>query len=453
MASSKYADEGTIAHILAALCLTEEYDAAAYVGRLLESSDYEHAKLSPSGAKRWMTCPGSHALIAAQAGEFQERSFSMEVTEDMAEHVQVYVDMVRDRVEQRKLEGAIEVILLVEQSLPIGPITGEEDATGTGDVVIVSVWEDGHAELDLIDLKFGRGVEVQVEGNEQLQMYGCGALANLDLLYNFTRARLTVHQPRVKREPSDWEIDIQVLRDFEEKARADAQRVHAAVTYFKEWGEMHDKYMKAGSHCRSTFCEMRATCKTAAQAVIDEVGADFEVIVEEGSVGVPEVVAQMKEHGSQFDGAALGLKMAAVDWIEDWCKAVRAEVERRLLAGQEVDGFKLVQGKRGARAWANEADAEATLKSMRIKHDQMYNYSLISPTAAEKLAPKFGKDGKPVPDQPDTVIKPKQWAKLKELITQSDGKPSVAPVSDKRPALVITPAEDDFEPIEDDLAG
>lgn len=451
MASSKYADEGTIAHILAALCLTEEYDAAAYVGRLLDSADYEHAKLSPSGAKRWMTCPGSHALIAAQAGEFEERSFSLEVTEDMAEHVQVYVDMVRDRMEQRRLEGAVEVILLVEQSLPIGHITGEEDATGTGDVVIVSVWEDGHAELDLIDLKFGRGVEVQVEGNEQLQMYGCGALANLDLLYNFTRARLTVHQPRVKREPSDWEIDIQVLRDFEEKAKADAQRVHTAVVYFKEWGEMHDKYMKAGSHCRSTFCEMRANCKTAAQAVVDEVGADFEVITDDSPAGVE----QLKDdtNPAQHDGATLGAKMAAVDWIEDWCKAVRAEAERRLLAGQPVDGFKLVQGKRGARAWANEADAEATLKSMRIKHDQMYNYSLISPTAAENLAPKYGKDGKPIADQPETVIKPKQWTKLKEMITQSDGKPSVAPESDKRPALVITPAEDDFEELEDDLAG
>jgi len=74
------------------------------------------------------------------------------------------------------------------------------------------------------------------------------------------------------------------------------------------------------------------------------------------------------------------------------------------------------------------------LKSMRLKHDQMYDYSVISPTAAEKLA-KAGEIG------------PRQWPKLQSLITRSDGKPSVAPESDKRPALVVTPSADDFDDV------
>jgi hypothetical protein len=77
--------------------------------------------------------------------------------------------------------------------------------------------------------------------------------------------------------------------------------------------------------------------------------------------------------------------MANADMIENWVKAVRAEVERRLLAGTPVRGYKLVQGKRGNRMWANPEDAEAALKSMRVKHDQMYDYKLASPTSIEKL--------------------------------------------------------------------
>lgn len=429
--SSKYADEGTIAHILAALCLTEGNDAAAYVGRLLESADYEHAKLSPSGAKRWMTCWGSHALSQANAPAFEPRSFSMEVTEQMAADVQIYVDMVRARVEQRQLEGAVEVTLLVEQSLPIGHITGEDGATGTGDVVIVSVWADGTAMLDLIDLKFGRGVEVQVVENEQLQMYGCGALANLDLLYDFKRACLTVHQPRVNREPSDWEIDIEVLREFEQHAAKQAKTVHLAVQFFDNWKDGPDySYLQAGDHCRKTFCDQQATCPKLAERVIVEVGDDFENLVEASKDSIVDQIAALPDD-------QLGVKMQAVDMVEGWCKAVRAETERRLLAGGSVAGFKLVQGKRGARAWVNEGEAEATFKSMRLKQDEMYDFKLISPTTAEKLLK-------------DT---PKRWNRITPLISQSEGKPSVAPESDKRPALVITPVADDFEEVADDLAG
>lgn len=440
---SKYADEGTIAHILAAMCLTEGTDAAAYVGRLLESEDYEHAKLSPSSAKRWITCPGSHALIQANAPDFEPRYFTMEVTEDMAEHVQVYVDMVRERVEARKLAGAESVELLVEQSLPTDHLTGEENATGTGDVVIVSVWADGTAMLDLIDLKFGKGVEVEVEGNDQLLMYGSGALRNLELLYDFTRACLTVHQPRIKHEPSDWEIDISVLREFEARAIEGAKTVHVAMKFFDNWRNGPDySYLVPGNHCNSTFCDARAVCPKLRDEVVATVWGgeaatpdDFENLDADPAGALP-LNMEMAQEAEGAD-AFLAACMSKVDLIEGWCKAVRAEVERRLLSGGEVPGYKLVQGKKGNRKWKDETEAEKTFKSMRLKHDEMYNYSVISPTAAEKLLK-------------DT---PKRWSRVQELITQSDGSPTVAAVSDKRPALVITPVEEDFEVLIDDLAG
>ena len=124
---------------------------------------------------------------------------------------------------------------------------------------------------------------------------------------------------------------------------------------------------------------------------------------------------------------------SAVDLVEGWCKAVRAETERRLLAGMPVAGWKLVQGKQGNRAWTDPKVAEETLKTMRIKHELMYDYSVISPTAAEKLfkAKEIG---------------PRQWPALQQIITRSAGKPSVAPESDKREALVLRSA-DDFEAV------
>ena len=76
------------------------------------------------------------------------------------------------------------------------------------------------------------------------------------------------------------------------------------------------------------------------------------------------------------------------------------------------------------------------LKSMRLKHDEMYDYKIISPTTAEKVL----KDS------------PKRWNRLLALIKQSEGQPSVQPESDKRPALVITATVDDFEVVgKDDL--
>ncbi|EXI92407.1 MAG: hypothetical protein AW12_00618 [Candidatus Accumulibacter sp. BA-94] len=52
---------------------------------------------------------------------------------------------------------------------------------------------------------------------------------------------------------------------------------------------------------------------------------------------------------------------------------MRAEAERRLIAGISVPGFKLVEGKKGPRAWDDPTQVESLLKSMRLKAAEMYD--------------------------------------------------------------------------------
>jgi len=376
--SSKFADEGTDAHELAALCLANNLPPSAYEGRVLEKGNV--------------------------------------VDQDMILAVGAYVDYVRDLVTATHGE------LMVEQRLPISSITGEPDAKGTADAVILA-----GDELIVADLKYGRGVPVDADDNPQLQIYGLAALREFEVVGEFKRVRMVIHQPRLN-SVSEWVQTVEELNAFGVHVRQRAAAVERAASSFIPWPSSTEQHASwnalflapGASQCK--FCSTKATCPSLAARVQEEIGADFE------NLGDIHVVTR---HVPDLREDFLGQALAAADLIENWLKAVRAEAESRLLAGKPVPGFKLVQGKKGNRAWTSKEEAEAVLKAMRVKHEQMYDYSVISPTSAEKLAKA-------------EVIGPRQWPKLQSLITQADGKPSVAPESDKRPALVISAVADDF---------
>lgn len=434
MSTSKYADEGTIAHALAAMCLTEGKDAAAYVGRLIKSEDYEHAKLSPSGAARWMRCPGSNALETRIA--FKPRTFSLQVTKDMAEGVQIYVDNVR--LYAANTPDTSE--LMVEQWLPIEKITGEKDATGSGDACILDF---AQAEIQVHDLKFGKGVEVFADDNEQLAMYLLGALEIFEEFAppgGWKTFRGVIHQPRINPAPSEFVWTLAALREFEEKCKAGAQAAILAKKFAENWVGKPDatEYLTPGDkQCK--FCDAKATCPAVAKLVSETVLGDFAILADAAqSAPVTTPIEATPENKT------LALYFSRIELIEGWCKAVASKVEQEILAGRAVPGFKAVTGKRGNRAWTSAEQAEEALKTMRLKHDQMYDYKVISPTSAEKLSPKLDKFGKPKPGEETKPLGARQWQKLQQLISQAPGNPTVVPESDKRPALVITPAADDF---------
>ena len=368
---SKYADEGTAAHELAAMCLLGN------------------------------TTPRDHLGVGIGVG-----GNIFIVTEEMALAVGDYVSYVRDVVAGTGGE------LLIEQKLGIEGITGERGAKGTSDVVILAP-----GELIIIDLKYGRGVPVQADDNPQLQIYALAAIDEYSLAHDFSTVRMVIHQPRLGA-VSEWVQTVEQLEAF---------RTHVGQRI-----QIHDANPDARNpgtkQCQ--WCAQKATCSALAEKVQAEVGADFDDLTGEEPMQL-DIQKGLTTHVPALTSEALATALQAADLIEMWIKAVRAETESRLLSGQPVPGFKLVQGKKGNRAWTNKEEAEAALKAMRVKHDQMYDYSVISPTTAEKLAKA-------------EVIGPRQWPKLAALITQAEGKPSVAPETDKRPALVMSAVADDF---------
>lgn len=406
----------------------------------------KHALISASASARWIACPGSIALsqgkpdnsseaarwgtachelsawcldTGVDAEAFRGRVIDVEgenyeVDSKMIECAQVYIDVVNGFVETTGGQ------LLVEQKVDYSAVVGVPESFGTADAIILA-----GKTIYVIDLKTGqRGVDAK--GNTQLKLYGLGALEEFGLVEDFENVVLVIVQPPKSKEPSVSEVTVEELQTFGRYAAKSAQQA-AALIGVTDIDEIAP-HLRAGDHCHAYYCKARSTCPKLRGQVSEAVFEDLDALEAESvasGCNTPAAVPSDAEH--------LAGLLAQCDLIEGWCKEIRAAAFDHAMSGEELPGFKLVQGRAGARAWTDEEAAEAALKAMRLKQDEMYKQSLQSPTQIEKIL----KDS------------PRRWNKVLPLIGKAEGKPTLVPASDKREAIRVNVAED-FDVVEDE---
>ncbi len=331
----------------------------------------------------------------------------LKVTQDLCDIAQYYVDYVR-----REAVGAdlmyLEARVVMNEALGV-----ESGAEGTADALIF--FPDM---VKVIDLKAGF-TPVSAD-TSQLKRYALGARETFGHMCDAEQFKLVIVQPKL-----DYIGEVVMtsaeLDEYAAVAKHSARDVRQAIQESENPCMSDDEWATTWLHpgekqCR--WCKAKAWCPALTKASEEFV---------EATADAPSMEAE-----------ALAKAMDLTPLMEIRAKAVRAEVEGRLVKDEKVPGYKLVQGRKGARAWSDEAAAEALMRQkFRLKVEEAYDLKLISPTKAEKILGE----------------QPKRWAQLEKLITQSDGKPSVAPESDKRPAISVAPNADGMENIAEDLVG
>ncbi|MBD8046780.1 MULTISPECIES: DUF2800 domain-containing protein [Clostridium] len=378
-----------------------------------------HAILSASGASRWMACPPSARLeqnyenktspyaaegtLAHELGEItlqkelgliSTRKFNSAVkkikenelfTADMPDYVEIYVDTCMEKVAEAKAKTPDAVINL-EQRLDFSQWVPE--GFGTGDMVIIA---DGT--IEIIDLKYGKGVPVSAVDNKQMRLYALGAIAEFSFLYDIEKVKMTIVQPRLDSISTDEIMADELLKWAEEVLKPTAQLA------FKGEGEFC-----AGDHCG--FCRAKAVCKARASKNMELAKYDF---------AVPSVL----------NSAEIAEILEKADELSKWAKDIQEYALDKALEGEEFPGYKVVEG-RSNRKWSDESKVGEILLGQGFLENIIYTKKLTGITNME-----------------NAIGKKEVTRLLGDYIIKPQGKPTLAPLTDKRPEF--NSAVEDFK--------
>lgn len=377
-------------------------------------SERKHALLSASHAARWLACPPSARLeekfketcgfqdssVYAEEGtlahEFAELSLRMAsgriskvdyesalealrghelYSEEIEEQIEKYSTYVIEAFEHAKTVVP-DPVLFIEEKFDFSNIV--EEGFGTGDSGIIA---DGI--MEVIDLKYGKGVKVEACENPQLKLYALGALHNYEMLYDIHTVRLTIIQPRIDNIVS-WDISVKDLYKW----------AFEVVKPIAEKAYVGKGIQKAGEHCK--FCSVKAMCNTLAQRNIALAKHEFkdpQLLTEKQLIDVYKQIPM----------------------LVDWANSVGEFLFNKALAGEKVEGYKLVEAP-SRRRWTNEEDVQAKLKEEGYTEEQFNTIKLKGISDIEKLVGK------------------KNFPTLMEgFVIKPQGNPILVPETDKRP--------------------
>ena len=375
-----------------------------------------HAILSASSSHRWLLClpsarlelefedksgkaadegTAAHALSEHKLKKAlhirSKRPISEYGSDEMEECTDAYVDFVMEQVELAR-NSCNDPIILIEKRLDFSCYV--PDGFGTGDCLIIS--DD---RLHIIDFKYGMGVLVDAVDNPQMKLYALGALEIYDSLYDINEVSMTIFQPR-RENVSTWTVPVEEL-----KCWAEEELKPKAVKAYNGEGE----YIP-GEWC--TFCKAAVRCRARAEEKLKLAQTEFKMPplltdneIEEILFILPDLTKWANEITSYATDAAVN-------------------------HGKEWNGFKVVEG-RSVRKYKDE-DAIAE-KAVASGFKDIYRKSLIPMTEMQKL-----------------MGKTKFEEILGSLIYKPPGKPTLVPNSDKRPAMNVADAKNEFNEIMED---
>lgn len=382
----------------------------------------KHALLSASSAERWLNCTPSarlnaqipdiqsdyaaegtlaHSLgeleLSYQLKEITKQSYERRLknikkhelySEDMPDYIEIYTGCILEKLAEAQ-SYTPDALIFLEQKLDYSRWVPE--GFGTGDCVIIA--DDL---IDVIDLKYGKGVEVSAIDNPQMKLYALGALEAFGWIYDIKRVRMTVVQPRLDN-ISTWEISVDALLDW-----AETELKEKARMAWEGAGEC-----VAGDWCR--FCKVKATCKARADTML-AVAEQYNK--QDPNLMTVEEIAEILHKAEE---------------LQAWTKDVQDyALEQARDHGVKFPGWKLVEG-RSNRKITDEAQLAEILKQNGYSEDDIYRpKTLRGITELEKI-----------------IGKKKFTTLSKGFIIKPPGKPTLVKESDKRPE--INSVEADFD--------
>ena len=360
-----------------------------------------HAILSASSSDRWLHCPPSARLCetyedkgsdyAAEGTDAHElceyklkKALGMDASdptenltwhnEEMEDCANGYAAYILEMVEAAK-ESCADPKVLIEQRVDFSRWV--EQGFGTADCIIIA---DGT--LRICDYKHGLGVLVDATDNPQMKCYALGALELFDDIYDIDNVSMTIYQPR-RQNISTFEISKDALYKWaDEVLKPTADLAFAG-----------DGNFLCGEWCG--FCKAKHECRARAEANLTLAQYDFKL---------PPLL----------EDSEIEYILSRADELVAWASDIKEYALQQAISGKEWAGWKLVEG-RSNRKYSNE---EAVIQVVTDAGFDPYEKKLLGITAMQK---RLGK------------------SRFDELLTayieKPQGKPTLVPESDKRPAM------------------